>query len=52
MYTDPLVLNKSEVIMVERTIAVHVFIDGLLQYLHHKEDKKRKVSDTQALTPS
>ena len=37
--------NKSEVIMIEKSIAIYSFIHDLLKYLHYQEDKKRKLSD-------
>ena len=36
--------------MIEKSIAIYSFIDDLLKYLHHQEDKKRKLSDAQVLT--
>ncbi|ACE05702.1 hypothetical protein Aasi_0261 [Candidatus Amoebophilus asiaticus 5a2] len=36
--------------MIEKSIAIYSFIDTLLKYLHHQEDKKRKLSDAEVLT--
>lgn len=36
--------------MIEKSIAIYSFIDDLLKYLHHQEDKKRKLSDAEVLT--
>jgi len=36
--------------MVDKTIAIYVFIDELLKLLGHQEDKKRKITDVQVLT--
>jgi len=36
--------------MIEKSIAIYTFIDTLLKYLHHPEDKKRKLSDAEVLT--
>jgi hypothetical protein len=36
--------------MIDKTIAIYVFIDDLIKLMGHKEDKKRKVSDAEVLT--
>jgi len=36
--------------MIEKSIAIYILIDDLLKYLHHQENKKRKLSDAQVLT--
>jgi hypothetical protein len=29
--------------MIDKTTAIYLFIDDLLKYLHHKENKKKKI---------
>jgi len=36
--------------MIDQSIAIYSFIDDLLKYLNHQEDKKRKLSDSEVLT--
>ena len=36
--------------MIDKTIAIYTFIDELLKFLNHKDDKKRKLSDAEVLT--
>lgn len=41
---------KSEVIMINKSIAIYVFIDDLFKTLGHQEDSRRKFSDAEVLT--
>jgi hypothetical protein len=36
--------------MIDKTIAIYVFIDDLLQLMGHKEKQRRKISDAEVLT--